>query len=200
MYISIGSSCVVAQRLRMQGLQTNESHLFDWLISDIDSVANVLACDTLKTFKDKLISSEWGNETFEGNHVIKCNNLGNFRSMHDVPAKMNDIQPFIDKYMRRYIRLKEVIAKTSDITFIYWLQKNDILHETQVNRLFEILQVLHPKNEFKLTVLFEGSEHKHIDTTHDITFIYVNDYMKHPNFANDWTQPHLDWDAIFELL
>ena len=106
--VSFGSECDIKYQINKYLNLTKETEFFDWLISDIDSVCDILSKDinTILTFPNiQLIGYK------NINSIIKFKNCTKLVSMHDVPIKysFNDINNFILKYKRRYNRLIELI-------------------------------------------------------------------------------------------
>ena len=88
--IGLGSSCIVAQRLRIAQL-SQETHIFDWITSSFQTVLNVLRCVNAQDFVNKLTTNiEFKSEPFEGNRVINCPQLGKFESYHDLPFDFDE--------------------------------------------------------------------------------------------------------------
>ena len=120
MFISIGNVCVVAHWLRKT--QSTETFFFDWLVTSLRSVNEVLSIENEETMRTKL-----KNVTFEGtldnNKVVVCKDFDRLKSVHDLPIMNGNIDThFVDKYVRRHARLIDTI-KTIRICILCCLSK-----------------------------------------------------------------------------
>jgi len=108
-WISLGQACLASYYLRKFGLQNNETHFFDWIITSQNTVIQILNMKDQEELRKALTENVvFENDLFEGHKAFSCPTLG-LRSVHDLPA--NGDRPdlfqfhFVDKYIRRYNRL-----------------------------------------------------------------------------------------------
>lgn len=118
-FISLGTSCKVRESIDRYNGFRNETNFFDWVLSNFTTVLFVIQnIDHPEMFltANKFIknSPSSNNPThYIANHVQLY-----FSSLHDFPVSIeyNDYMiPFLEKYKRRLLRLKNIIMNNNDI-------------------------------------------------------------------------------------
>ena len=200
--IGLGSSCIVAQRLRIAQL-SQETHMFDWITSTFQTVLNVLRCVNAQDFVNKLMTNiEFKSEPFEGNRVIHCPQLGKFESYHDLPYDFDESlfqEHFVNKYLRRYVRFMQVVSNSESFVFVHWISKNDpCIREEDINEFFNNVYAINSNKKVHLALIHEN--HKEIPNYHrnNIQCYQLNDYEKESAKSNDWQLNHIDWDRLLK--
>ena len=143
--VSIGSECDVKYQINKYLNINKETDFFDWLITDMVSVCDILSKDinTILTFPNiKLIGYK------NRNAIVQLKNCNKIISMHDIPINysFNNIYSFILKYKRRYNRLIELIKSNSKTYFI----RRDNPLEKEIIKLMKILNIINPNNNITL--------------------------------------------------
>jgi hypothetical protein len=121
MFISLGHACNVKYHIDQYVKQP--THFFDWLITDFESVIQLLEIKT----KNKDIHAALNRDTLLIEPIldrtqVTMKGLGNCISIHGIPEKYTDthIDRFLEQYVRRYWRLIETIQSCQKIVFIRW--------------------------------------------------------------------------------
>jgi len=190
--ISFGSECDVRYQISKFLNLNKETDFFDWLISDIDSVCNILSKDinTILTFPNiQLIGYK------NINSIVKFKNCTKLVSMHDIPIKysFNDINDFILKYKRRYNRLIKLI-KSNEKTYII---RRDNLSDDKIMKLINIINTLNPNNNITL-ILLRSDIVDHYIFNKRVICINFNKFKLNKN--NDWQRNNYAWKLLFEFI
>ena len=207
--ISLGHACQVKFNIDKL-FKIQETHFFDWLITDFKSVLYILQNIENKNllshsqFTDKEVFKK-GKSWFEPYHKIEHKNF-KMISVHDFPSNIHYIDymnEFILKYNRRLDRLKNIINDTSEnvhmihcidhqFTDGYIINTKDIcdfheyLHKININNRCFLHIVVPPKyNNINLGNL-----------TQDRVFIYYLNELNQENI--DWKNENFNWDIVFD--
>jgi len=190
--VSFGSECDIKYQINKYLNLTKETEFFDWLISDIDSVCDILSKDinTILTFPNiQLIGYK------NINSIIKFKNCTKLVSMHDVPIKysFNDINNFILKYKRRYNRLIELI-KSNNKTYII---RRDNPLDNKITKFINIINIINPNNNITL-ILLRNDIIDHYIFSKRVICINFNKFKLNKN--NDWQRNNYAWNLLFDFI
>ena len=190
--VSFGSECDIKYQINKYLNLTKETEFFDWLISDIDSVCDILSKDinTILTFPNiQLIGYK------NINSIIKFKNCTKLVSMHDVPIKysFNDINNFILKYKRRYNRLIELI-KSNNKTYII---RRDNPLDNKITKFINIININNPNNNITL-ILLRNDIIDHYIFSKRVICINFNKFKLNKN--NDWQRNNYAWNLLFDFI
>jgi hypothetical protein len=190
--VSFGSECDIKYQINKYLNLTKETEFFDWLISDIDSVCDILSKDinTILTFPNiQLIGYK------NINSIVKFKNCTKLVSMHDVPIKysFNDINNFILKYKRRYNRLIELI-KSNNKTYII---RRDNPLDNKITKFINIINIINPINNITL-ILLRNDIIDHYIFSKRVICINFNKFKLNKN--NDWQKNNYAWNLLFDFI
>ncbi len=132
--ISLGNACKVRESIDRFNGTSQETHLFDWVISDFESVVEIIKA-LVNNKEEELFNQEtFINEgTFVNNqsHYNLSHKQINFKSIHDVRVNKpyeEEYKSFIDKYIRRCKRLRDEIRQHIEpIHFIYFITHKEYI-------------------------------------------------------------------------
>ena len=196
-WISLRQACLASYYLRKFGLQNNETHFFDWIVTSQNTVIKVLEMKDQEQLRKALTDNvEFEEELFEGHKAFSCQTLG-LRSVHDLPA--NGDRPdlfrlhFVDKYIRRYNRLVEVLNSDEPVVFVMTLKQYEPPDE-----LLRTIQKRFPKLKFRLVLIVEE---KTVIVSRKVTTMFLEDYLLNPGAKQThWSLDQFDWRKIFDNL
>jgi len=190
--VSIGSECDVKYQINKYLNINKETDFFDWLITDMVSVCDILSKDinTILTFPNiKLIGYK------NRNAIVQLKNCNKIISMHDIPINysFNNIYSFILKYKRRYNRLIELIKSNSKTYFI----RRDNPLEKEIIKLMKILNIINPNNNITL-ILLRSDIKDHYIFSKRVICINFNKFKMNTN--NDWQRNNYGWNLLFDFI
>lgn len=167
--LSIGFQCTTASVLKKINKRTN-SFPFDWILSNPSSVLclikNVMECKDIDEFvKKEFLNTDKFVKFIEPEEFIiveNCTqNLLNSKYKLIFPHENSNYNEVVEKYKRRFVRLKEIILNKDikmNIYFIDRLGKNNyfkindfnILNnaEDSLNKLVNYMNNIREKNKF----------------------------------------------------
>lgn len=100
------------------------THFFDWIVTSQKTVNEVLEMNDIRSALENDI--EFEEELFEGHKAFTCKRFDWLRCVHDLPHDGDRPELFkkffVDKYMRRYERLIELIRNQQPIVFVMSVQ------------------------------------------------------------------------------
>jgi hypothetical protein len=192
-YISIGYACNVKHQIDKHKHKI-ETLFFDWLITSINSVIEILKCDDINQilYFDNIIRDPC--KPFNSNNsCVIIKSLNGCLSIHDIPLEFTDkdILEFIDKYKRRFNRIIEYIKSNEKIYFISDGIINDNLRQEFINTILRI----NPNCNFTLIIIDNNKLNN--------ASILKYDHCLHiklnidPPTEPDWTTSYLNWEKIF---
>ncbi len=192
-FISIGPACSVKYNVDKYRCK-NETLFFDWLMTSMNTVINILKCNNIKdilNFENIVIDN---NPTVinQTNQKLTLKSLDFCVSLHDIPLIYtdNDIFNFIDKYSRRYNRLIECIKSKEKICFI----RNGFANNNEIDKFIETIKSINSNCDFTLVIIHNDKKNNtEILKQKNLLFIKLN--IDTPQ-ESDWTQQFLNWDNI----
>lgn len=195
-YISLGQSCLASYHLRKLGLQ-RETHFFDWIVTSQNTVIKVLEMNDQDQLRRALTENvQFERELFEGHKAFTCQSLG-LRSVHDLPADGDCPDRFrfhfVDKYIRRYNRLVEVLNSEEPVMFVMTLKKFE-----PTDKLTSTIQNIFPTLNFHMILIIEESNHECIKEK-KVTTVFLEDYLLKPGARQThWSLDQYDWNRILK--
>jgi hypothetical protein len=209
-WISLGNACNVKyqidRHLASKG-QSRETLFFDWLLSDMNSVCELLSGETDPIRADALAINEKPRR-FE-HSCVTFKALTYCESLHDLPAEYtaSDVEEFIRKYKRRLERIKEIVRSENPIVFIRY----GAVTTEERERFKTVICALNGRCNYQLVSLVNG-----IAMTQDADFlrslgsggveesgppfhsIDLRPYRR--NYSTSWETSCYDWRAIFSTM
>ena len=202
--ISIGHACQVKHTID-RFFMKQETNFFDWLFTDFKSVLYVLKrINNPESFisRNKFIYSK-------SKHAIGCHNIEHrdFKMVasHDFPLSipwLHTVPFFIDKYIRRLHRLKNIIQGAENVHMIhcidhqyregYFMTKDDIAD------FFEYINAINPNNKVYLHIAVPP-KYNSVSLNHLIQDkVYIYYLVDTKQGKNDWTNENFNWNIIFD--
>jgi hypothetical protein len=174
MYISLSSSyasnaCAIRQSITNYTTQSTETHFFDWLVTSLKSVNQVLE-NTPIIFESTYIYPNVQHTT-----TINFKNFDLLTSHHDIQEfNENSISELTEKYTRRYERLLKTIREQKHIHFIRYCKNQQDLEEKEILKFFNIVATINPNLEFNFILMSDCVELTIPDSLLRDTFMYIN--------------------------
>lgn len=194
MLISLGNSCKVRGAIYRYTTPLGwETNMFDWVISNFDSVLYFL----------KNIDQPINKDDFEdtgrlcGPHRIMRNKIIRFDSVHDVVGDNlfeEEMQSFIAKYERRLRRLKGLILNEPEIHFLHLV---DFIHDDQhpekkihipnkkdIEEFHKAIKNINPNSKYYLHILIPPSHCKYYDGFQKFEFDYNKEEVENLSYSS----------------
>jgi hypothetical protein len=210
MIISLGSDCVAKKRLEeFYYNEKTQSNLFDWVLSDLTTVCQVLEDHILKKSIFIPKNFEILTKTIDEKYAVSHKHM-NFVSLHDAPITLSEdeaIQTVCNKYTRRLNRfITDVINCESPICFLgVYDNSNPIqtgkmyVDDTTILRFFRMLHTINPLNSHKL-ILVVDSKTKLLTRSKRVKVINSDEFVNMKSYEKDWYRFYFDWEKIFDLI
>lgn len=181
-FVSLGSFCSVRGNIDLYSNQgKSETQFLDWLWGKYKGLIFFLES---KEFEEFELTKD--NLQIVGSHPPYCEvYLKDLFSIHDLPLEYNDkdIDNFISKYQRRYIRTKKLL-KSEPSHFIYREMK--AINDEEKFRLVEILKTENPKHKLSVIGTSDGPHR-----------ININKFKTQFEGQPSWKEEQIDWRALF---
>jgi hypothetical protein len=192
-YISIGVACTVKHQIDKHKKKI-ETLFFDWLMTSMTSVIEVLRCEDISTILnfDNIVRD--ANTPYHRDMSrILIKSLNYCVSIHDFKKWYNDkhIHEFIDKYTRRFNRIIQYIKSDEKIYFI----RTGSVDDPSRQKFIETVLAINPKCNFALIVIDndKANEEEIVKYEH---CLHMKLNIEKPATA-DWTEDYLNWKKIF---
>jgi len=187
-YISIGFKCNVKFQINKHKHKI-ETLFFDWLITSMKSVIEVLSCNDISNILniDNIIRDP-RCMYHNNNSRIFLKSLNYCISIHDLKKEFNndDIFEFIEKYRRRYNRIIEHIKSDRKLCFLKYGSVNEELQ----NKFIETILKINPKCNFHLVIIDNNKSNVNSITKSDHK-LYIKLNVENPAIS-DWTTSYLN--------
>jgi hypothetical protein len=200
-HISLGAACNV--RYQISKFEDKESLFFDWLRIDFNSM-----CEIFENYNDidkilnknNIIYDE--NDRYAGlkekRSKIFFKSLSYCESIHDLRRNYNDrdLEEFIEKYKRRFLRIINYIKNNEKIYFIRY-EEDKIMSYDEKDRFINIIKKINENCDFYL--IFIGNQ----DTKRENNYLELNKNnfkIKNKDIKDDWRTDFLDWVGIFNII
>ena len=190
-YISIGENCCIKHNINKYR-DKSETLFFDWLITSMDSVIEILNCDNINNilYSDNIVK--------DLNHVCHCSkvfikSLNYCVSIHDLGKNYTDrdILGFIDMYSRRFKRIIETIKSDEKICFI----RMGYVSNDEIYKFIETIKKINSNCNFTLVVIDNNNKNNSEIIKQD-NLLYIKLNIDIPEVF-DWTHKYLNWNSIF---
>lgn len=183
LFISLGTSCVVAYQLNNLGLR-KDSYPFDWAKFDINKLNSVLE-NNFKNFSDIEIYKFSNNHNYKfinnnGSYILK--NIYNIKFAHEL---LNNNQDNIDKLKEKInIRISRFYKKNKE--YVYFI----IFNNTKYNYInFDKILYNLDKYFAQYKILYISNINPYINNK-KIKWVYID------NIYVDWQYSHINWFNI----
>ena len=155
-FVSIGNSCVMAHQLKKHKYQTEYTHFFDWLVSSVKTVTQLLRVRDSQELILKLNNLEFEEKLFEGHKVAICQSFDCMKSFHDLPASINHSvvqEHFVNKYVRRYERFMDIVCQDEYVIFVLFVSRIYDTLLVELNDLVSIIGSIRQTRPFHVSVV-----------------------------------------------
>lgn len=193
--ISIGTACNVKHQID-EHFGKLKTLFFDWLMVDIMSVIDLLKCKSIEDILNiDTVKVDPVTPIVQNNSRVLITSLPCCISIHDVPINPtdNDINDFIDKYKRRYMRIIEYIHSNEKVYFI----KYGHIDELYKQMFIEAVQAINKDCDFLLVNINISQPKSNFITNKFWLEINLTDI---PPVDSDWKTSYLDWKTIFNTM
>ena len=197
-FISIGRKCGVRHNIQ-KFLGKKETHFFDWLITDMNSVNKVIGSKDINFLINSETVKKDQKNPFgftKNTYRYHITSLSHCESLHDVPSGSNKKQELalVQRYVRRYHRLINLI-KEKNIK-IYFVRNGNIT-ETERNEFIKNVLSHNNNCNFKLV---ECNYVSKLNSKY-YTNINLNNYKTDSDKnEEDWKLTNFKWKNIFDDL
>ena len=204
MYLSLSSSyagnaCAVRQSIINYTSNSTETHFFDWLITSMKSVNQILE-NTPIIFESNCIYINSLNNT--------CINFKNFdllTSYHDIREfNDNSINEITEKYIRRYKRLINTIKEQKKINFIRYCKNSTNIEEEEILIFYKNIKNINPDLIFNFILISDCNDLVIPNSLLINNFIYINlnNYIDDDivNETNNYYKIIKTYKCVFDLI
>jgi hypothetical protein len=195
-YISIGRICNVKHQIdKHKHKNDNETLFFDWLLTSMNSVIEILSCKDINNILYFDNIQRYINKPYYGdNSCIVIKSLDLCVSIHDLLRDYsdNDILDFINKYKRRFERIIKYIKSDEKIYFI----RNDRVDDNTIDKFIETILDINPNCNFAIVIIDNDKENNSEFFKYEhCLYIKLNIPPE-----SDWTTSYLNWEKIFSFI
>jgi hypothetical protein len=194
-YISIGTACQVKYNID-KFISKSETLFFDWLITSMTTVIDILSCDDIKNilFFDN-IKQDIKNPYAGYNSQIIVKTLDCFVSTHDLPKNYTneDIFNFIDKYTNRFNRIIDFIKLKEHICFVRYTTYK--IEQEEINKFIKAILNINNECNFTLVIIHNKNNNNSNEIIKNNHLLYIN--INVDNSGDDWTLQNINWKQIF---
>jgi hypothetical protein len=204
MYISLSSSyagnaCAIRQSIINYTTNSNETHFFDWLVTSMKSVNQILE-NTPIIFESNYIYPNSLNTT-----TIKFKNFDLLTSHHDIHEfNDNSINEITEKYIRRYERLINTIKAQNKINFIRYCKNQQNIEEEEIIRFYKNIININPNLVFNFILISDCNDLVIPNSLLKDNFIYINlnNYIDNDvlNETKDYLKKIKTYKCVFDLV
>jgi hypothetical protein len=204
MYLSLSSSyagnaCAVRQSIINYTTNSNETHFFDWLVTSMKSVNQILE-NTPIIFESNYIYPNPLNTT-----SINFKNFDLLTSHHDI-HEFNDniINEITEKYIRRYERLINTIKEQKYINFIRYCKNSTNIEEEEILIFYKNIKNINPNLRFNFILISNYNDLVIPNSLLKDNFIYINlnNYVDDDivNETNEYYKIIKTYKCVFDLV
>tara|TARA_B100001250_G_scaffold402779_1_gene416338 strand:- start:1293 stop:1880 length:588 start_codon:yes stop_codon:yes gene_type:complete len=193
---------VIAYQLRNNKYQTRETHFFDWLVTSIRTVNQLLLISHSQELRDKLNVLEFEEKLFEGHKVALCKSFDCMKTVHDLPPTINTFniqQNFVDKYVRRYERFMNIVHHTEYVVFVLFINNIDNVFFIELNHLLSTLKSLRQNNPFRIAIVCKHKTVVHWENPR-VSIYFLEDYSISSSKNSTWTLNQYDWKLMLSKI
>jgi len=204
MYLSLSSSyagnaCAVRQSIINYTTNSNETQFFDWLVTSMKSVNQILE-NTPIIFENNYIYSNSLNTT-----SINFKNFDFLTSHHDIHEfNDNSINEITEKYIRRYERLINTIKNQKKINFIRYCKNSTNIEEEEILIFYKNIMNINPNLLFNFILISDCNDLVIPNSLLKDNFIYINlnNYVDDDivNETNNYYKIIKTYKCVFDLV
>ena len=204
MYISLSSSragnaCAVRQSITNYTKNSNETQFFDWLVTSMKSVNQVLENQPI-LFESNYIYPNPLNTT-----SINFKNFDLLTSHHDIHEfHAKSINEITEKYNRRYNRLINTIKEQNKINFIRYCYNQQNIEEDEILKFYKNINNINPNLVFNFILI---SDYDNLIIPNSLlkdNFIYINlnNYIDDDilNETNEYFKNIKKYKCVFDIV
>jgi hypothetical protein len=204
MYISLSSSyagnaCAVRQSINNYTKQSSETHFFDWLVTSMKSVNQILEGMPI------IFESNYKYPNSLNTVSINFKNFDLLISHHDIDQfNDNSINEITEKYIRRHERLINTIKQQNKINFIRYCKNQNDLEEAEILEFYKNINNINPNLLFNFILI---SDYNGLIIPNNLlkeNFIYINlnNYIDDDilNENNDYFKIIKRYKCVFDLV
>ena len=203
-FISLGPHCCPRMRLdyiknkNKNRINITETNFFDYLMVNINSIKQIFNIENIETFINRENINIYGSN--DKNLYIELKNI-ELKSIHDIVKdvdennELNINKQFIEKYIRRYNRLIELLNNNKKICFIY----QSFISYEDYNELYNILKTKFINTEI-IIISFQdfGEDKQIIEKYENLYYLNYNSMYITKDYIYEPSMSFLNWDLIFE--
>ncbi len=204
MYLSLSSSyagnaCAVRQSIINYTTNSNETHFFDWLVTSMKSVNQILE-NTPIIFESNYIYPNLFNTT-----SINFKNFDLLTSHHDIhELNGNSINEITEKYIRRKERLIKTIKEQNKINFIRYCKNQQNIEEEEILKFYKNVKNINTNLLFNFILISDNNDLVIPNSLLKDNFIYINlnNYIDDDilNETNTYFKIIKTYKCIFDLV
>lgn len=204
MYISLSSSysgnaCAVRQSITNYTKNSNETQFFDWLVTSMKSVNQVLENQPI-LFESNYIYPNPLNTT-----SINFKNFDLLTSHHDIHEfNDNSINEITEKYIRRYNRLINTIKEQKKINFIRYCYNQEDIEEDEIRNFYKNINNINPNLVFNFILISDYDNLVIPNSLLKDNFIYINlnNYIDDVilNETDDYQKTIKKYKCVFDIV
>lgn len=213
--ISLGHACQVKHHIDNYNYSLYKTHdatnFFDWLITDFRTVLYVVRSIAENDFsflsRDKFTNKwiykqcdSWHKPCHKVEHIdIKMISIHEFPVIHPYETCIDD---YIETYMRRLMRLKDIILSNNILHFIHMIdhQYTDeyIPTKDDIDKFYNYIYQINPNCTFYLHISHAPGKFLNNDFNRDNLFIYNLESIN--NVEINWENNDFNWNIIFNKI
>lgn len=187
-FISIGVRCNVAHQINQR--DKRDTLFFDWIHTNMDSVLNIIGCRDILTLLNPSTITYCRNHC--ENAVVSVNSLSLCRFAHDllIGYTEQDVLHFIEKYSRRWSKIRQLINSDEKLCFIRYKEISDI----EAQQFIETILSINPSCDFILINVVPG---RTIDSATQTGRVLKLEYALPDTIDTDWQTNNINWNSVF---
>lgn len=199
MKISLGPDCCLRNKINTVYGGNRQTHLFDWVISDIDTIIRIF-----ESFNTNSVihfsESDWGVSDVHNMEERKWffyHKEFTFRAFHDVSldVPLEEAKRYVaDMYTRRYFRLRELFLSGQPLEFFMCIDDcNPVLQYKSIDshKIKTLLSLLGSNHTLTVVSPFRcGVVHP--------KFVHITPIILKGDIPVDWQRKHYDWSTLFQ--
>jgi Putative papain-like cysteine peptidase (DUF1796) len=195
-YISIGNACNAKMAIQKHRGHS-ETLFFDWLMTDMRSVLDILKCENIEDIlQPKNIVQDAKIPVHQKNARIRIEPLPYCISIHDLAIEYTetDVLQMIEKYTKRHCRIIEWIASNNTLVFL----RVGKMYPAERAEFIETILAKNPHCHFFVVSLVFGD----VESIHqDGRFIeFCRILSDDKKYLWNGIIEFVDWESIFEYV
>lgn len=194
-YISLSSSyagnaCAIRKSINNYTSQKSETHFFDWLVTSMKSVNEVLQGKPLM-FVNKKIHPNILDKMYSNVTTIHFLNFDKLISHHDIKRfNSNKIFNVTELYKRRYVRLLNILKTEKNICFIRHCKGFNDIEEDEIDIFYKNIQKINTNLIFYFVLITDNDDNKmklpkNLNIKPNFIHINLNNYLNYDTVTNE---------------